>query len=175
MHETVEHSAVRRFRTVASYCCVFFCLVAAASWFRSYHSYAWIRVMPFGKSEVCLQPWRGRVELYVYTELLPHDVGGRRWVWFEVSRGDAEFEHRAELMSDQGIPSHGFRIQKMRRGWTVSVPHWLLTLVSAIACIALRPSPRLQFRLRDMLVVVTIVAIVLGSFKSLPWLLAPPS
>ncbi len=162
----------RRLRIAASYCCLVLCFATAASWYRSHHSYTWIRGEPLG-NELGIQPWQGRVEFYIDFEPRPRVKD--RWVWVENDDDEPEFAFRAELMSQQGIPSHGFRLSEMKSGWAASIPHWTLALVTAAACIALRPSPRLRFGLRDIFAVLTIAAVVFGSFKALPWLMAPSS
>ena len=52
------------------------------------------------------------------------------------------------------------------------VPHWFLVIVSGCLAVVLKPKPRLRFSLRDLLVAMTMVAVVVAALAALPktWL-----
>lgn len=50
---------------------------------------------------------------------------------------------------------------------SIAFPHWFPTLLAGAAVIALRPAPRWKFRLRDLMILTTIVGVMVGVVTAL--------
>ena len=54
-----------------------------------------------------------------------------------------------------------------RHGPLVRIPYWAATLVSGAFAVLLKPKPRLRINLRDVLILVSLAAVVMGSIAAL--------
>ncbi|MCA9229452.1 MAG: hypothetical protein KDA57_02275 [Planctomycetales bacterium] len=65
----------------------------------------------------------------------------------------------------------GFHVTHLNNGWAMSVPHWFLVLLTGATAITFKPKPRLKFSLREIMLLTTITAGVVGAvtilFRSL--------
>ena len=61
----------------------------------------------------------------------------------------------------------GLEHRRARVALAVWFPHWFVVLVFAILAILFKPPPRFRVSLRELLVIVTVAAVTLGSVELL--------
>ncbi|TWU30264.1 hypothetical protein Pla144_10500 [Bythopirellula polymerisocia] len=69
---------------------------------------------------------------------------------------------RIPLLLDPPKFYFGFNGQLRKLVWKGSIPYWFLCLATAMLAILLKPKPRLRYSLRELFVITTIVAFMLG-------------
>ena len=50
----------------------------------------------------------------------------------------------------------------------VIIPHWFVVIVAGALGVALKPKPRLRFSIADLLVAMTLVAVVVATLAAIP-------
>jgi hypothetical protein len=163
---------VRTIRGVVSIACLLACVGFAALWVRSY---LWRDLMTRQRAGqyVGLMSWAGRVSYMVSNET--------RETWMTDHPFRLTYRPRADLLKalrkiearigkfDGLTPGFGlWRSKYDPDSYRLTVPHWFLVIVSASLAVVVKPKPRLQFSVRDLLVAMTIVAVIVAALAALP-------
>lgn len=153
-----------RLRNVMSCFCFTLCVVSMVFWIHSYNSYAFISGCPTNTQFDSIISWNGRVRLNSFgvAERLKRNPG----LLPKIKGGFIPTDKWRLLASRRGRKSPpdflGFHID-IGKSWKLSIPHWFFAAVTGAVATALRPSPRLRFSIRSLLLAVTLVAVVLGA------------
>jgi hypothetical protein len=165
---------LRAIRGVVSVACLLASVGFAALWVRSYwwiDGFAWgppptstgMRCEPHlaGQSadgrvlfvRFSDESWRGPPhESSLALECQSRSKTARLW-WFPDYAG--------------GLLRYGFR-RFATDGYSLDCPHWCLIVAFGAFAVAVKPKPRLRFTIRDLLVAMTLVAVVVAALASLP-------
>lgn len=146
----------RNLRIGAAYLCFTLCVAVSTLWVHSYFSTAIVNGCFSTTTSFSALSIEGRIVLNCLGE---RDVP-LTWKWENVF----DFSWEAH-MSMLGLPPDvwGFRLI----GRSITVPHWFQVLLFASLAVSLKPAPRLRISLRELLIIVTIVAVVLGVLGTL--------
>jgi hypothetical protein len=156
---------VRTLRNFTALALLTLCLGVLALWVRSVESFD--AVSYFGPSRGCqLSSMAGCVS-FVCAETLAGGATHCLRLATDSTPGLLEIARQvngAELESPGPI---GFYFHSRSAGVTIHAAHWLIALVFAALAFALKPKPRLRFRLSDLLVLKTFAAVLVAGVASL--------
>jgi hypothetical protein len=150
---------VRTLRNLSALCLLTLSIGVLALWLRSI---TWFdRVDIKRDSQVSLGSAAGLLNLWTGILTLPHDS-----IEFRFSTGSTE-EALSERGVDPDLPVLKIGYRQYGRGWVYFVPHWFIALVFALLAFALKPKPRLRFSLSDLLVLMTLSAVMVAGVAGL--------
>ena len=145
-------AAVRVIRGVVSIACLLACIGFAALWVRSYFWRDGVFYHTPGRYWG-VSSWNGSVLFRTSTT----NLKAYQPIWLSMTSAE-KWERQAR--SAWGKNRHG----DLER----SAPHWFLVIVTGALAVALKPKPCLRFTIRDLLVAMTMVAVVVATLASLP-------
>jgi hypothetical protein len=174
---------VRAIRGVVSIACLLACIGFAALWVRSYYQYdsvgtdrgaqnwslsslsdrlCWVARRP-GPSLAR----RLRAATPISWTTVPYDVF---WGRIRLSkRFNVDVEHFIDWSPVKWYPDTvGIGYHPLGNGEIIVAPHWPFVIVFGALAVVLKPNPRLQFTVRDLLVAMTMVAVVVAAFAAIP-------
>jgi hypothetical protein len=153
------------------------CVLLSAFWARSYFYFESLSgPLPLVGARVGLASWRGQIGTYWMPAVVrdssaiewPPDLPApeHSWIWSTT----AAREHLALLreLNNVGIATStqssflGFSISWRENEAPIEMPFWFPLVVCALLVCGLKPKPRLRFSLRDLLVAVTLTAVILS-------------
>ncbi len=146
--------------TTASICLVL-CMGFVAFWIQSYFSFGIIQGPISGSMGFYSSSWKGQVRL----GWLPLTIGRPEISWDRRFLSKEEIKQLGPVSPEAGL--FGFHADSRPPIRSVATPHWFLVLVMGSFAILLKPKPRLQFSLRDLLLFTTIAAVILGAAAAL--------
>lgn len=149
--------------------CLAICVLFAALWVRSYLFHESLRGEIYGGKATCLmESWKGQLTLLWHSSDPPPLE--HQWRWFALPADRFE-EILGNIATLAGPPrpraSFRFSTKVNPPGGLIALPHWLPVLLAAAATTAFKPKPRMRVSLREMFVVATIAAAVLGMIAAL--------
>jgi hypothetical protein len=161
---------VRAIRGVVSIACLLACIGFAALWVRSHYERDDMYWRGSGQY-VALMSWNGQVAYAVriyppVTYAPPTLRSTTRPAELRVSSHIDRFLWNAEERSILGFGMS--RTTPDIDASRLTVPHWFLVIVSGALAVLLKPKPRLQFSVRDLLVVMAMVAVAVAALAALP-------
>jgi hypothetical protein len=159
--------AVRAIRGVVSIACLLACVGFAALWVRSYYSHD--TLCRWSGSDWHVGAWSLDGQI-THTALRRAFNGGMPvapWTW---TRRPTAVQRLLAGGQPSEVPTLlGFGYSRLRnRGYTFIVPHWFLVAMTGTLAVAVKPTPRLRFSVRDLLVAMTMVAVVVAALAALP-------
>lgn len=155
-----------RLRITTAWFCLVLCIGFVALLVQSY-SVTGILAFRFADAECfALSSRRGNVEITSFnSEKLPGEQSEFAWGWQFIPRGGV---NPVDICTLLGGPSETDYLFILPRGLKkLSIPHWFLILLTGGFAILLKPKPRLRFSLRELLLLTTITAVVLGAVAGL--------
>lgn len=159
-------SLYRRLRNVASLLCLTVCIVFVAFWVQSYDLYGAMQSRLTPTKAVAMRWFQGGMTFYGINDSGRVDVSSLdRSFHFEPAE-----EYLAKLRAAKAMPNfpayYQFSIHSSPGLFSVTAPHWFLVVVTGMLAVLSKPKPRFKFSLRDILIVVTLVAVVLGALEA---------
>lgn len=166
----------RRLRIIASYVCLALCLGLIASWADSYRSMSLLSLRftpPWSPHSTRKQYDGSTLAIWKRREATGNMLHGQMSfsaTSFTSSHTSVECRlRRLPITSVRGDPhlfGLDFDVYFSPESWRVEMPHWPPVLAAGLLAVALRPSPRRRFSLRDLFLVTTILAATLGSLAA---------
>ena len=146
----------RRSRHVAFYCCLAVSALLIGSWALSLSRYQRFSGPLPGYRVIGATSYPGRLELSIGIDYVSEHK------WDGASNPNEQWleNMRREKMD---WPSKHFRLTITNRYWTIQLPYWFLTLLSASLAILARPKPRFRFGLRELMAITLVVAVALSA------------
>jgi hypothetical protein len=140
--------------------CIAACVGFAALFVRSYTCHDSM-ISPRGQYHVEL--WKGQITCHWST---PEPEVDDRWGWHAA---DAEqYQKLLDLMKPFSYPTFlGFGWLVRATHWHILFPHWFAVFLAGATAILLKRNPRWQISLRELFIVATIAAVVLGAMAAL--------
>jgi hypothetical protein len=158
---------VRAIRGVVSIACLLACVGFAALWVRSYSWHDTIFKLDPGRYwEVA--SWQGKLAVDISTT---RGVRASEIRLFCMPADEWREMFRRITIGATALPEPdimGFGWQTSRYDVRASAPHWFAVVVAGALAVALKPKPRLRFTIRDLLVAMTMIAVVVAALASLP-------
>lgn len=156
-------------RHVAFLACLTACIGSSALWVRSYYRCEWINGPLPDNQNLGVTSWRGH--LAICWKTVHKNQHYRGW---QIRSLPAEqyLEATQFLMSYIGVqPTSevgflGYNWIRPRE-WRISPPHWSVTAVTAALALLLKPKPRRQFTLLDVLGALTFAALAFGALAAI--------
>src|SRR5262249_24978567 len=127
-------------------------------WLRSYGKYDIFDIELTNGHILRFNPHRGEVLLYPYTREESDFWQEHQYLWVTVDARPDDFQFDDVRPSFQRVTVKGPGLDAF------VLPHWFFVLIAALSAIAWRPSPRFRFSIRELLVLTTLSAVVLGFF-----------
>lgn len=150
---------LRRIRIALACCCFALTVCAFTFWIRGEHYADSLKLIGGGK-EINLVTGLGRVTLAYWTP----PAG-----WIELSARGC----KVETAPVSGTGRNRKNDPDFRFLWRLpdlallSVPNWLITVAAGVLTILLKPKPRFKFSVRELLVLTTFAAVVMGALITL--------
>jgi hypothetical protein len=136
-------------RIIVSCFCLVLCILLAALWVCSYQTPGNVAKQPVLIDHNMLL---GFTNAFGYVSIW-YDGDGRSvpWRWKKLN-----------IRSMENVNDY-VGIRSLKFGWGVTGPHWFFMLIAAILAVVSRPAPRWRFGMRELLVISTIGAVVVGT------------
>ena len=162
----------RLLRSVASALCLSLSLVLLVLWIRSFYSLGYFESGLHNGYDFGLNSFQGRIELLVLQGLYDPEnksyvsISGHTEGTWQIGFHPMD-EYLGNIAEAQKFIRNGFTTTIQPGFWEVSVPHYFMILVFLCLGYLLRSKPRLRFGNKDMFVIVTFFAVIIGALESL--------
>jgi len=140
------------------------CIVFVALWVESYDTRCVMQGRLTATKALTMKSFQGGIAFYG-----KNDSGrgyrdtGLKWICL-ITPAEPYLE---QFRSVNLTPSyHRFRVRSSPGLFGVTAPHWFLVVVTGMLAVLSKPKPRLKFSLRELLTVLTLVAVVLGAVEA---------
>jgi len=163
---------LRRLRILASVLCLIICVVLLAFWLRSYHAVAALQGRLSTGSCLRIAFLQGNVEFHLQGLFVPEthfQYTGVVDTGIDWKCHTLTVSRQLELLNGAGLSptTFGFRARILPGSWGVAAPYWFRMLSICPLAVLLKPEPRLRVGLRDLFIIVTLVALIRGAFEAL--------
>jgi hypothetical protein len=153
----------RRLRICMASVCLTLCFTTVAFWAQSYRQIFFMGGEYFNTLLIGVLSEQGRIIIGV--------EGGRepaeQWFQYKITPSDQHADWPAisggQLPNVVGFNDNANLLGAQR---AVKFPHWSLVLLFGSLAVLFRPPPRMRFGLRELFVVVTLAAVVLGAVEA---------
>ncbi len=154
----------RQLRVGLAMACLTLCFAAAAFWGQSYRYVGSTAKVFFDTWLGRAVSWQGRIAIVVYSRestamRAPH-ISSLRFKLTPSERDKERDALRPRFLGFSYLNNPGSLLE-------ICMPHWSLVLLFGSLAVLFRTPPRMRFGLRELLVVVTLAAVVLGAVEAL--------